>query len=99
MNTFEILSAQLKAVSSSNRLQILSYLISGEKCVCKIFEHLDLPQNLVSHHLAVLRKNNLIIARKDGKWVYYSINQQTFSEVKLFFEKFLSAPKKNPNKC
>lgn len=90
---FKVLSLTLKATSNNARLQILSYLSSGEKCVCKIFEHLKLPQNLVSHHLGVLRRNNLITARKDGKWVYYSINPKAFHDVKSFFKNFLS------NKC
>lgn len=44
----------LKALSDENRLHILCFLRKGEKCVCEIVGFLDLPQNLVSHHLKVL---------------------------------------------
>lgn len=45
----------LKTVSEENRLKILCFLKSGEKCVCEIEEFLHLPQNLVSHHLKKLK--------------------------------------------
>lgn len=76
--------ALLKAVGNPVRLDILRFLISGEQCVCNIFDHLGLSQNLVSHHLGILRKNNLIMARKNGRWVHYSINPKEFSCLKDF---------------
>ncbi|MCX6737477.1 MAG: metalloregulator ArsR/SmtB family transcription factor, partial [Candidatus Parcubacteria bacterium] len=48
----------LKAVADENRLQILQMLQSGEKCVCEIWKHLGLSQNLISHHLKVLKDLN-----------------------------------------
>ena len=64
-----------KAIGEDHRLNIISQLASGEKCVCKIYEKLGLPQNLTSHHLSVLRKSGLIKGRKEGKWVYYNENE------------------------
>lgn len=86
----------LKAIGNPIRLDILSFLISGEECVCNIFVHLDLPQNLVSHHLGILRKSYLIKARKNGKWVHYSLNISKFEFLKEIIAKF-SVVKKN--KC
>lgn len=80
-------SAQLlKILSNTIRLDILLYLRGGGKCVCNIFDHLRLPQNLISHHLALLRENGFIKARKDGKWVYYSLNPVRFSELEKFIK-------------
>jgi ArsR family transcriptional regulator len=45
----------LKTVSEENRLKILCFLKSGEKCVYEIEQFLHLPQNLVSHHLKKLK--------------------------------------------
>ncbi len=89
----------LRTLGNSIRLDILSYLLSGEKCVCKIFDHLDLPQNLVSHHLGVLRKNGLIVARKDGKWVHYSLNRVKFVRLRDFVGSFSSAKNKKSKCC
>lgn len=79
-----------KALGNQVRLDILRFLISGEKCVCKIFEHLNLSQNLVSHHLGILRENELIQSRKDGKWVHYSLNTAHFESLKDFANDFAS---------
>lgn len=78
----------IKALSNSVRLDILQYLIPGERCVCNIFAHLNLPQNLISHHLGVLRKNGFINARKEGKWVRYSLSPTCFVRLTKYIEPF-----------
>ncbi len=75
----------LKAVSDENRLKIICFLNKGEKCVCEIVEFLELPQNLVSHHLKILRNQNILISRKNGLNVFYSINQKNISNIINFF--------------
>jgi len=45
----------------------------GEVCVCFFVEVLDEPQPKISRHLAVLRKTGLVTARRDAKWMHYSI--------------------------
>ena len=64
----------LKAISEENRLLILCLLKKGEMCVCEIWHHLDLPQNLVSHHLKVLRDFGLIKSYRKGTKIIYSLN-------------------------
>jgi len=77
------------------RFKIVNHLASGEKCVCNIFKFLGLAQNLVSHHLAILRENNLIVDRKDGKWVYYSLNKKTLKELKKVLDSILNTKNNN----
>ena len=76
-----------KALGDKTRLGIVLYLATGEKCVCNIFKHLNLPQNLISHHLGVLRQNKLIKSRKEGKWVHYSLNNECFRGLRIFIDK------------
>ena len=64
----------LKLIADPNRLRILALLTRGERCVCDIETPLDLPQNLTSHHLAALKRAGLVRDRRDGKWVYYSLD-------------------------
>lgn len=66
----------LKAVADPNRLRVLQLVMQKELCVCKIYEELNLPQNLVSHHLKVLKELDLVKCRKDKNWKYYSANRQ-----------------------
>lgn len=82
----------IKSISNPIRLDILIYLLEWEKCVCNIFEKLGLAQNLISHHLGILRKSELIKIRKDNKWVHYSLNISKFDHLKSFIENF-TAPK------
>ncbi|VAW31857.1 hypothetical protein MNBD_CPR01-23 [hydrothermal vent metagenome] len=75
----------LKAVSDENRLKIICFLNAGERCVCEIVDFLGLSQNLVSHHLKVLRKQNVLKTRKDGAKVFYSIyDEQVRDNIKFF---------------
>lgn len=97
-NRYKEISELLRVLGGRARFDIVLYLASGEKCVCEIFEYLKLPQNLVSHHLNVLRKNGLITDRRDGKWVHYSINTETLEELKEFIG-FILSHRKGKSKC
>ncbi len=61
------------ALSDPIRLQILSFLRKGEKCVCEIVPHLNLIQPLVSRHLKILKDAGIVRCRKDGTKRMYSI--------------------------
>lgn len=64
-----------KALSDTTRLRCLALLANGkELCVCELTAVLDLPQPKISHHLAALRKAELVSDRKAGLWIYYRIN-------------------------
>lgn len=71
----------LKALSDETRLNIVEFLLSGEKCVCEIFPHVKRTQSTVSIQLDVLRKAKLISSRKDGKKVYYFISNDKVRDV------------------
>lgn len=71
----------LTVIANESRLKILTLLLNGELCVCKIYDSLELSQSLVSHHLATLREHNLVNDRRDGKWIYYSINKETLGKL------------------
>ncbi len=77
--------AQLKAVSDENRLKIICILKDKEECVCNMAEYLKLPQNLVSHHLKVLKEHNIVSAKKKGLMVFYSLNKKELDNIIQFF--------------
>ncbi len=77
----------LKIISEENRLKILCILKSGKKCVCEIWQYLDLTQNLTSHHLKVLKNFNLISSKKEGLKVYYSLNKKTINKYSALLNK------------
>jgi DNA-binding transcriptional ArsR family regulator len=62
-----------KALADGQRLRILLMLRAGELCVCQIVETLGLAASTVSKHLSILTGADLLVARKDSRWVYYRI--------------------------
>ena len=66
-------STVFHALSDSIRLEMLSFLRDGEKCVCEIVPHLNLIQPLVSRHLKTLKDAGIVRCRKDGTKRMYSI--------------------------
>ena len=61
-----------KALSDPTRLRIMVLLAEKELCVCQIEDALKLSQAMVSRHLNVLRHAQLVEARREGLWMYYS---------------------------
>ena len=64
-----------KTLADETRLRILILLYAeGELCVCDIIAALLLPQSTVSRHLAYLKRSAMVCARREGLWIYYSMN-------------------------
>jgi len=63
----------LRALSERVRLRILNLIGDTELCVCYFVESLDLPQPTISRHLAYLRREGVVRARRDGLWMHYRI--------------------------
>ena len=66
--------AMLKLLANSNRLMILCHLVKGRKSVGQISELVGLSQSALSQHLAKMRLQGLVESDKQGKMVYYHIN-------------------------
>jgi len=71
LKTSQLVFDFIKAISDPNRVKILHLLASQKMCVCDIYQALDLPQNLVSHHLKFLKQTGLVSSCKIGRNVYY----------------------------
>ena len=61
------------ALADRTRLRVLNLLGAGEVCVCYFVEILGESQPKVSRHLAYLRRAGVVSARREGKWIHYSI--------------------------
>lgn len=69
----EQLTSVFRLLSDKTRLSILMLLAKGERNVSSLCEELRLPQPTVSHHLGLLRMNNIIGNRRSGKQVFYGM--------------------------
>lgn len=74
-----------KALSDETRLKIVEMLSCGEMCACDILEYFKITQPTLSYHLKILTDSNLVISRKDGIWIRYSINKELVESVKEFW--------------
>ena len=88
-NEIQTITEFLKILAEENRLKIIQYLSSCEWCVSDIWQALDLPQNLISHHLKVLKEMGLVNIRKEGLRVYYCLNYEQFKKYKNLLINFI----------
>lgn len=66
-------SRLLKTLGNEKRLMLLCLLVEGERSVGELNTRLDLSQSALSQHLAVLREDALVVTRRDGQTIYYSL--------------------------
>ncbi len=65
-----------KVLGDATRLRILHALLAGELCVGDLSQALDMGLSAVSHQLAVLKTARLVRHRREGKLIYYSLNDE-----------------------
>lgn len=65
-----------KALCDENRVRVLKMLVTGEKCACRLLEELNVTQPTLSHHMKILCDSGIVVGRKEGKWMYYSISPE-----------------------
>ena len=84
----------LKALSNRHRLLIICQLIDGERSVGELAQFLNLRDSTVSQHLALLRKDGLVAARRDAQTIYYSIASEPARKVLITLYYVFCAPPK-----
>ena len=83
----------MKVLSNPDRLMILCQLSQGEKRVGELEALLGIVQPTLSQQLTVLREEQLVSTRRDGKNIYYSINSpQALALIQTLYEQFCSDP-------
>ena len=81
-NTFNNLADLFKLIGDTTRCRILFALDEREMCVCDIANVLSMTKSAVSHQLATLRRSGIVKCRRNGKEVYYTLDDEHI--VKLF---------------
>lgn len=79
----------LKLMANKNRLMILCSLLQGEQSVGELNKKVPLAQSALSQHLASLRKANMVVTRREGHAIYYSLTDpKVESIIALLYEWF-----------
>ncbi|MEO1428951.1 MAG: metalloregulator ArsR/SmtB family transcription factor [Cyanobacteria bacterium J06633_8] len=76
-----IITSGFHALSEPLRIKVLQLLKNREICVCDLCDTLDVSQSKLSFHLKTLKEANLVCARQEGRWIYYSLNQPQFEAL------------------
>jgi len=81
----------LRALNHKLRQQLLKLVDEHEKItVTEIYVSLRLEQSVVSQHLAILRRAGIVITKREGKFIYYSLNYKRLQEINNFVEQLVS---------
>jgi len=72
------------ALSDPTRLEIVVLLSHGERCVCELQDALAAAQSRLSFHLGVLKDASVVTDRREGRWVYYSLNRDVLHGIVRF---------------
>ncbi len=70
-----------KIIGDGTRCKLLFALMSGELCVCDLANVLSMSKSSISHQLSKLRAHGVVKCRRDGKEVYYSLDDAHVSEI------------------
>jgi ArsR family transcriptional regulator len=76
-----------KALCNEFRLQVLARLRTGEKCACDLLQHVSTSQSNRSHHMKILVDSGIEVARQDGKWTHYSIDEEGAQRARDLLER------------
>lgn len=70
-----------KVFGDTTRIKILCALFQSELCVCDMAALLNMTQSAISHQLRVLKANRLVKFRRDGKVIYYSLDDEHIKHI------------------
>lgn len=88
MTTPQSVARRFRALSDETRLRIIERLRDGEECVCNLAGPLRIRQSLLSFHLRILKEAGVVENRKQGRWVYYSLNRDVLDEMSEMLDSF-----------
>ena len=80
-----------QALADPTRLRLLNLISAGEVCVCFFVDVLGESQPKISRHLAYLRRAGVVQARRDGKWIHYSLIEPVDPELRAVLDATIHA--------
>jgi DNA-binding transcriptional ArsR family regulator len=81
IDKLELAASKLRAIAHPMRIAIIDLLNEKQLSVTEIYEKLDIEQASASHHLNILKSKGVLASRRNGKKIYYSLKNQTLSEI------------------
>jgi len=82
------IASAFHAFSDPLRIRVIELLREQELCVCELCEILKVSQSKLSFHLKTLKEADLVRARQESRWVYYSLNLSQFVEMEQYLAEY-----------
>jgi ArsR family transcriptional regulator len=79
----------MKALSNETRFRILNVLLERECCVCEVMQALDISQSRASRNLGIIYDAGFLKVRRDGTWMFYSVDWETVNYYTTSLAKLL----------
>ena len=86
------------ALSDEIRIEVVALLSNGERCVCELMDELDMAQSKLSWHLKTLSDAGIISGRREGRWVYYSLNSGAIAEATSLLDALRPSSRRLPTR-
>ena len=93
------IASMFKAFCDENRLQILQLLRDGERCACSILDEMQITQPTLSHHMKILCDSGVVVGRKEGKWMHYSLSEDGLKNLMNYLNEFMKNTKMCDRNC
>lgn len=82
INKLEMAASKLRAMAHPMRIAIIDLLNTNPKLsVTEIYEKLDIEQASASHHLNILKNKGVLVSKREGKKIFYSLKSVTLTEI------------------
>lgn len=79
--SYEEYAVIFKALGDATRIEILQMLKDKELCGCHILSKFNITQPTLSYHMKTLKDGGLIVCRKKGSWMHYSLNRERIRDI------------------
>ena len=80
-DAFDRLAQFYKIMADPTRCKLIFALLENEMCVCDLANVLSMTKSAVSHQLSKMRENGVVKCRREGKEVYYSLDDEHVTEI------------------
>lgn len=80
-----------RALGDETRLNIVGMLEEGELCAADLLKSVSIVQSTLSHHMKILCESGAVNCRREGRWSYYSINQEALEKASAYLKKYRNA--------
>lgn len=78
----EMAASRLRAIAHPMRIAVIELLEENKKLsVTEIYSSLDIEQASASHHLNILKSKGVLVSKRDGKKIYYSLRNEALTEI------------------